>query len=134
MSVTRRADALRSLYGRMRFISFSMTIEQCRARTKTETRRTGWLGETAGTRLLAVSKVMGFRKGERIDDIAELFGAIELVEVRREPLNAITPDAVEREGFPGWTPDDFVRFFLSKRRDYGADSLVTVMRFRWLDG
>ena len=39
---------------------------------------------------------MGLRKGQRIVRL----GLIEIVSTRAEPLNAITPDDVRREGFP----------------------------------
>jgi hypothetical protein len=125
---------LRHIHGPMRLISFALTVEQARARIKTETRRSGWLGEKPGRKLIAASKVMGFRKGESIDDVAEIFGVIELVEVRREPLNAITQDGVIAEGFPHWTPLDFVKFYLDIRPSMLPSDPVTVLRFRWLEG
>lgn len=116
----------------MRRISFALTPEQCRARTKTETRRLGWRYARIGDELLAVSKVMGFRKGETIDGQVETFGTIRLVEVRREPLSAITQEGVVAEGFPHLTPPEFVEMFRSLNAGTLARDEVTVLRFVWV--
>jgi hypothetical protein len=124
---------LRAHFGPMRMISFALTAQQCRARTKTETRRTGWLSAKPGDHALGVSRVMGFRKGERFDDVADLFGVVRLVEVRREPLNAITQAGVIAEGFPDLDPVGFVRMFLGHHRGMFARDFVTVLRFAWCE-
>jgi hypothetical protein len=125
-------DALRRRFGPMRMISFALTPEQCRARTKTETRRTGWGFARERDKLLGVSKVMGFRKGESITDVAELFGVIEIERLYREPLNSITQESVTAEGFPDLTPEQFVERFLAHARNMLPRDLITVVRFRWL--
>jgi hypothetical protein len=50
-------------------------------------------------RLTLCRKVMGRRRGEPLDRIAD----VEVLAVRREPLDAITPADVTAEGFPGMT-------------------------------
>lgn len=79
-----------------------------RARTKTVTRRLGWRWAVPGMRLMACRKVMGRKKGEPLVKL----GVIEIVSVRREPLNAITPEDCVREGFPNLSPIGFCEMFV----------------------
>ena len=111
----------------MKRISFRMTIPQYQDGTKDVTRRMGWLKLQAGDHLRAVDKVMGFRKGER----ATILGELEVLEVRRERLDAITDDDVRREGFPGKDAAWFVAMFC-KAMGCKPDSLVTRIEFRKL--
>lgn len=108
----------------MRRASFAITPRQMLARTKTHTRRLGWTWAKPGMRLRAMVKTRGVRVGDERD-----LGIIEIVEVRREPLNAITQADVIAEGFPEWTPDDFVRMFVEANR-CAPDVEVTVVVFR----
>lgn len=80
----------------MRNMSFALTTEQVRARTKTVTRRLGWKNAKPGDVVQPVVKGMGLKKGETVEKIG---GPIRFISVRREPLNAITPLDVAREGF-----------------------------------
>lgn len=91
----------------MRNMSFALTTTQILARTKTVTRRTGWAFLKAGDFIQAVEKGMGLKKGEKAHKLAVL----RVVDVRTERLDAITADDVAREGFPGWTPEQFVEMF-----------------------
>ncbi len=111
----------------MRRISFGLTIDQFKAGTKDVTRRLGWKTLRAGDRLLAVDRVMGFRKGER----ARVLGQIEVIDVRREPLHAITDEDVEREGFPGRDAEWFVAMFCRAMR-CEPSRLLTRIEFRRL--
>ena len=88
----------------MRNMSFALTEPQIMDRTKTVTRRLQWENLKPGTKLQAVRKAMGLRKGERMVRLE----TIETIDVRREPLNVITPEDVAREGYPGETPSQFV--------------------------
>lgn len=83
----------------MRQISFSMTEKSFTDGTKTVTRRLKWLGLKPGTRLRAVNKAMGLRPGERQRHLGE----IEVLDVRRERLDAITAEDVAAEGVGGVT-------------------------------
>ena len=91
----------------MRHISFALTTQQFRDQTKTVTRRLGWEGLTAGTLLMGCEKCMGLRKGEKVNRL----GVIRVLSVRREVLDTITEAEVEREGFPGMSPEEFVAMF-----------------------
>lgn len=91
----------------MRAISFSMTPGEIRDRSKTVTRRQGWLNLKVGDELQAVEKAMGLRKGEKRVKLA----VIRVVDVRREPLDAITDQDVAREGFPHLSAPEFVDLY-----------------------
>jgi hypothetical protein len=100
----------------MILMSFSMTEQQYVDGTKDVTRRLGWWRDKHGGRLLlpgeqfmGVRKGMGLKKGEKVVPL----GPSVVVDIRREPLSAITPEDVAREGFPGkstaWFIDKFCR-------------------------
>jgi len=91
----------------VRRISFSLTTPQFLDGSKDVTRRLGWQDLEPGTHLLGIEKGMGLKKGDK----QVVLGEIEVVSVRRERLDAITPEDVEREGFPGQNPEWFVAFF-----------------------
>ena len=111
-----------------RLMSFSMTTQQVRDRTKDVTRRLGWCFLKPGDRLWGVEKAMGLRKGETAQRIA----MIEVVSTRPERLNEITAEDVEREGFPEFTPADFVRF-LSQKTGCTADVIINRIEFRYVE-
>jgi hypothetical protein len=112
-------------------MSFAKTLAQFNARTKTVTRRDGWWDEEKneprvkrGDIITGIQKGMGLQKGER----QVVLHDIEVLNARREELGAITPEDVAREGFPGWTCEQFISF-------YGrpSDHQVTRIEFRHLD-
>lgn len=100
-----------------RNMSFSITTEQMRNRTKTVTRRLGWSFLKPGDVVNAVEKAMGLKPGEKIKRICQ----IRILDVRREQL-ADMLDGVDYgfqettlEGFPEGTdkhwPSVFVDMF-----------------------
>jgi hypothetical protein len=95
------------------------------AGSKDVTRRMRWEWAAPGLYLLAVSKSQGLAPGES----AEIFGVVQIVDVRREPLNAITADDVRREGFPGMSPAGFVSMSYSHM---GAKPFDLVRRIEFL--
>lgn len=97
----------------MRNMSFAMTTDQFLNGTKDVTRRFGWWFLKPGDHVRAVKKAMGLRKGEKM----EALGVIEIVSTRGEPLSAITQDDCRREGFPHFTPADFIKMLCDH---YGA--------------
>lgn len=111
-----------------RNMSFSMTTQQFRDRTKTVTRRFGWWSVKAGDILCGVEKAMGLRKGEKVNRL----GLIEVVSARNEHLDAITQADVVAEGFPEWTRRDFVEFFARAHR-CKHNEVVRRIEFRYLD-
>lgn len=118
----------------MRRMSFALTTEQMRARRKWVTRRLGWAKLQPGTELLAVTKVMGLRKGE----VPEVLGVIRVVSVRRERFDQILVDGYGQEemlleGFPGRDPQDFLFWFLAREPSIDPDSAITRIQFEHVD-
>lgn len=104
-----------------------MTVDQFRAGTKTVTRRFGWWFLRPGDEVRGVEKAMGLRKGEKVRPL----GMIRILSTRPEPLNAITPDDVAREGFPGWSPEQFVGMLVKHYR-VGPGETVNRIEFEHL--
>lgn len=116
----------------MKNISFAMTTEQIKTRQKTVTRRDGWLKAKPGDLARPVDKVMGFKQGERPRPLFEDGTIIRFISVRREPLEAITPEDVAAEGFPGMTPAEFVAMY-RKHGDKAEDGQVTRLEFEYVE-
>jgi hypothetical protein len=110
-------------------MAVSLTEAQVRDRSKTVTRRAGWRMLKPGDRLTLCRKVMGRRPGEPLDRIID----VQVVSVRREPLNAITAADVTAEGFPQMTPEEFVSFFCASHRGVTPESEVTRIEWTYLD-
>ncbi len=85
-----------------RLMAVALTVPQVRDRSKTVTRRDGWLMLKPGDPLTLCEKVRGRKPGEPLVRIAD----VTVVSVRREPLNAITAADVADEGFPQMPPRD----------------------------
>ncbi len=111
----------------------SLTEDQVRDRSKTVTRRMGWRDLRAGTRLTLCRKVMGRRRADGYVEPLVRITDVEVVAVRRERLDAITPDEVVAEGFPEMSPPEFVEFFCDSHRGCTPDSTVTRIQWRYLD-
>lgn len=88
----------------MRNMSFSMTTPQFLDGSKDVTRRFGWWFLKPGDRVRAVEKAMGLKKGEKM----KVLGIIEIIDTRKEPLDAMLEDDCSREGFPHYTPGMFI--------------------------
>ncbi len=108
----------------MRNISFFLTTEQFLNGTKDVTRRFAWWTLKPGDLLQAVRKSQGRKKGEPIEKL----GVIEIVSVRREPLYAITQEDCIREGFPHFTPDQFVAMLMQHAK-CEHDTIVNRIEF-----
>ena len=120
----------RNIYGGkiMKRISFTLTISQVRGQTKTITRRLGWDSLNVGDRLQPIEKGMGLKKGE---SQVLLGDPIEVVSIRKEPISAITQSDVIAEGFPLWTPTEFIAFICSKNK-CRPDTIVNRIEFKYL--
>lgn len=118
-----------------RNISFALTTEQIRNRTKTVTRRLGWKNLKPGQILNACVKCMGLEPGEKI----ERLGQIRVVSVKQERLSNmfVDPygrDEAAREGFPGFTGTEFVEMFCKHMKPlYGCVTEVTRIEFEYVD-
>lgn len=91
-------------------ISYALTTPQIIDMSKTVTRRKNWERAKAGVRLQPVDRVMGFKKGEHPQLLIPGWHQI-VVSARWEALEDITPEDVEREGFVGWTTEQFISFY-----------------------
>ena len=110
----------------MKRMSFSKTEQQLLDGTKTQTRRMGWKGLKAGEQVLAVRQVMGMNRGESQYPLC----VIEILDVRRERLCDVTQEDVVAEGFPDWTPEQFVAFFVAFNKQCNKYTVVNVIKFK----
>lgn len=119
-----------------RLLSVTLTEPQVLARTKTVTRRLGWWTDRHGRRLVEVGdelhlvrKSQGRRRSDGTVEPLVVLAAVRVVGVTRERLDEISPEDVVAEGFPEWSPDEFVEFFCSTHRGCTPSSVVT--RIEW---
>jgi hypothetical protein len=120
-----------------RLMSVAFTEQAVRDRTKTVTRRKGWLFAKPGDRITLCRKVMGRKKGEPLERICD----VEIISVYRERLSALlrtdifnNEDEVAREGFPDMTPEDFIQRFFVDAQGMSPEDVVTRIEWRYLDG
>ncbi len=112
----------------MRNMAFSKKTKQMYDRTATVTRRFGWWNLKPKERLQACEKCQGIKLGQHPVKIC----VIEVVKVGGEPLNNITQDECDKEGFPYLTPDEFVRM-LADPLHYAYDVEVNRIEFKYGD-
>lgn len=110
-----------------RNMSFAMTTDQVAKKTKTVTRRYGWRFLKPGDEVRAVKKSMGLKKGEKIEFIA----MIKIISIRGEPLSSITQDDVIKEGFPEWTPTQFIKMLVDHYKVDPSD-MVNRIEFEYI--
>lgn len=112
----------------MRNISFALTTEQFRNRTKRVTRRVGWEFLEGGEQLRGVEKSQGLKKGEHPIPL----GVIDVENAHRERLDRMTDDIeygrreVILEGFPLLTPQEFVDMFCDHNRIESSDLITRI--------
>lgn len=112
-------------------MSVALTEDAVRAGAKTVTRRLGWRFLRPNDRLTLCRKVMGrVRRGGIVEPLVYL-AEVKVLAVRREPLQAITADDVEREGLPGLSVAEFVEFLCTNMR-CTPDTEVTRIEWRYL--
>ena len=123
----------------MRNISFMLTQQQVRDRTKTVTRRVGWEKLKNGELLCGVEKGMGLKAGETVLRLA----TIQVLTARREPLRAMIDDLEYgmaeciKEGFGEHPtlrlPHAFVEFFCRSHRGCTPDTTLTRIEFGYVE-
>lgn len=113
----------------MQNMSFSKTTEQVRNKIKTVTRRFGWWSLKPCTKLWAVEKSQGLKKGEKVVRI----WMIEIVSAREEQVQDIRhqPDDLILEGFPDMTASEFIEL-LCKGTGKTETSPVNRIEFKYL--
>lgn len=109
-----------------RNMSFMLTTQQVRDRTKNVTRRLGWDNLKPGEILNACVKCQGLKKGEKVERITQ----IRVVSKRKEPLFKITYPELKREGFPDWTVTGFIEMF-TKHNKCDRAKLVNRIEFEY---
>jgi hypothetical protein len=119
-----------------RNMSFALTTEQIRNRTKTVTRRVGWGFLNPGDIVNACVKCMGLKPGEKVQRLAQ----IRVVRTRIEPLSRMIQQpeygAVEatKEGFPDWTGEQFVEMFMEHMTaKFSTNTLVNRIEFEYVE-
>lgn len=111
-----------------RNMSFMLTTEQFKNRSKRVTRRVGWWNLTAGEILNGVKKAMGLKKGEKI----EVLGQIRVLKVSAERLDAITQFEVFNEGFPNMTRAQFIEMFCESHKGCRPSTIINRIEFEYL--
>lgn len=122
---------------------------------KTVTRRDGWEDLQPGTLLCLVEKGMGLKRGEKVNRLA----LVHVTSVRRERLDAITPEDVKLEGFAHFSdlgpihlkldyprqtaeasarvtvrPIDFITFFCATHKGTTPASIITRIEWEYVGG
>jgi hypothetical protein len=117
-------------------MSFALTTEQIKNRTKTVTRRVGWGFLNPGDIVNACVKCMGLKPGEKVQKLAQ----IRVVRTRIEPLSRMIlqgeygASEAAKEGFPGWSGDQFVEMFMEHMTaKFSADTLVNRIEFEYVE-
>ena len=119
-----------------RNMSFALTTDQIRNRTKTVTRRIGWGFLNPGDIVNACVKCMGLKPGEKIQRL----GQIRIVSTRIEPLSRMVHEIeygreeAAKEGFPGMMGVEFVVLFCDAMRPaFGSDTFVNRIEFEYVE-
>lgn len=110
-----------------RNMSFMLTTEQIRNRTKTVTRRMGWKFLRPDDVLNACVKCMGLKPGEKIQRICQ----IRITSVSFEPLSYCTDHDATKEGFPELSGGQFCSFFASAMK-CEPDAEITRIEFEYI--
>ncbi len=111
-----------------RNMSFALTTEQMRNKTKTVTRRNGWWFLKPGDVVNAVEKAMGLKKGENIKRISK----IRIIDTRKIRVSQIDHEDLIREGLPHMSPAEFVGFFCDSHRGCSPDTIINRIEFEHL--
>lgn len=114
----------------MRNMSFFLTTQQFRDRTKDVTRRFGWWNLKPGDRVMGVEKGQGIKKGELVR-----MDVIEIVSTRPEKTTTeyITQDECNREGFPDLTPKGFIAMLTKHYGKIDPDRPINRIEFKYID-
>lgn len=123
----------------MRNMSFALTTQQFKDRTKTVTRRLGWWNIKTGELLMGVEKSQGIKKGEKIVRL----GVIRVVSVRKEQLGSMIDNVIygleeiQKEGFgdirPMLPPYSWVEWFCATHKGCTPDTEENRIEFKYVD-
>ena len=110
-----------------RNMSFMLTTEQVRNKTKTVTRRLGWWFIKPGDIVNAVEKCQGLKKGEKVKKIWQ----IRILKTNPEYLTQINKEDCIKEGFSDMTPSDFILMFALSNK-CTADAKINRIEFEYI--
>lgn len=111
-----------------RNMSFILTKNQIRNRTKTVTRRLGWWFLEEGDILNAVEQCQGLKKGETVKRLCQ----IEVVSTLSEKLYEIDKHDCIAEGFPEMSPDEFIEMFCESHKKCRPETPVNRIKFEYV--
>lgn len=111
-----------------RNMSFMLTTEQVRDRSKTVTRRLGWWNVKGGEILNACEQCQGIKRGEKINKLAR----IRVLNSCPTHLADISREDCKREGFPKLQPHEFVEMFCQHNKCLPSTT-VNRIEFEYLD-
>lgn len=111
----------------MRNMSFSLTTDQVRNKTKFVTRRLGWTFLKVGEYVQAVEKCQGLKKSEKIKKLT----VIKVVSIGRQRLDWMTQKECDLEGFPKMTPKQFIKMFCNANK-CDQSTYVTRIKFEYV--
>jgi len=109
-----------------RNMSFMLTTEQIKNRTKTVTRRLGWWFLKPGDIVTACEKCQGLKKGEKIKKICRL----RIVHTREVNLCNMEPLDYIKEGFPESDNEQFIKMFMREMK-CGRAEIVNRIQFEY---
>jgi len=95
-----------------RNMSFMLTTEQIRNKTKTVTRRLGWWFLRPGAILNACEKCQGLKKGEKIKKLCQ----IRVISTEKIRLHQVNSSECAKEGFPDMHWSEFIFMFRQEMR------------------
>lgn len=108
-------------------MSFAITSDQIRNRTKTVTRRMGWRFLKSGDMICAVEKGMGLKKGEKVNRLENLI----VTSVNAQRLSDIDQEDVEKEGFSEMSVQEFITMFCASHKGCKPETVVTRIEFEY---
>lgn len=109
-------------------MSFMLTTEQVKNRTKTVTRRNGWWMLKPGDIVNACEKCMGLKKGEKVNKICQ----IRIISTKAERLGDMAESDLTKEGFPDMTVTEFVDMFMDSHKHTNPFSIINRIQFEYL--
>lgn len=118
----------------MRNMSHSLTTQAAIDMLKTVTRREGWWNLKPGECVQQVVKGMGLAKGEKVQKIH----VVKVISATSERLFRLLDDEaygkaeVIAEGFPHYTPLEFVKMFCESRHSVTPQTMVNRIEYRYL--
>ena len=108
-------------------MSFMLTTEQIKNRSKTVTRRLGWWFLKPGDILNACEKCQGLKKGEKIKRLCQII----VISAEKVPLHKMSHAECFREGFPAFAPSEFIEMF-RKEMKCALTAEVNRIEFRYV--